>query len=155
MKQENMINSNEVNNYADIMINRISIMIEDMMKKVTYLDSAIVDKVNSDGTVDVYFPPDNNKIFTRISNQTPYALSVGDSVEILLKNGSYSNCWVIAKHGEKGKVEENNNLAITQTGMNNLEGRVEELERVLNDISAEGAINCSYKDGTLEFYSIT
>ena len=150
MKQENMINSNEVNNYADIMINRISIMIEDMMKKVTHLDSAIVDKVNSDGTVDVYFPPDNNKIFTRISNQTPYALSVGDSVEILLKNGSYSNCWVIAKHGEKGKVEENNNLAITQTGMNNLEGRVEELERVLNDISAEGAINCS-----LEFYSIT
>ena len=64
MKQENMINSNEVNNYADIMIKRISIMIEDMMKKVTYLDSAIVDKVNSDGTVDVYFPPDNNKIFT-------------------------------------------------------------------------------------------
>ena len=55
--------------------------------------------INEDGTVDVYFPPDNSKIFTRISNQTPFQLQAGDGVELLLKDGSYSNCWIVAKHG--------------------------------------------------------
>lgn len=135
MQKENITSSNEINNYADIMINRISIMIEDMMKKVTHLDSAVVDRVNSDGTVDVYFPPDNSKIFTRISNQTSYNLVAGDSVEILLKNGSYSNCWIIAKHGENGKIENNDNdLTVTQM-LDDLKGRVEKLEQELKSNS--------------------
>ena len=39
------------------------------------------------------------KLFTRISNQSPFTLSPGDGVEIMLKNGSFDNCWIIAKHG--------------------------------------------------------
>lgn len=86
------------NSYADIMIERIQEMIAANNDKNIKIDSGIVESINSDGTVNVYFPPEDNKIFTKISNQTPYQLVVGDNVEILVKNGSYSNCWVIAKH---------------------------------------------------------
>ena len=33
------------------------------------VDSAVVDSVNTDGTINVYFPPNRDSIFTRISNQ--------------------------------------------------------------------------------------
>ena len=91
--------SKTINDCADIMIEKILDCLRGEMKKATYLDSAIVSSVNDDGTVNVYFPPDDAKIFTRISNQTPFTLAPGDSVELLLKNGSYSNCWIVAKHG--------------------------------------------------------
>lgn len=70
------------------------------------LASAIVNKVNEDGTVDVYFPPNEESIFTRITNQTCFKLSKGDSVEIMLKNGSFSNCWICAKHEIKSGYNE-------------------------------------------------
>lgn len=92
-----------INDCADVMIEKILNCFREEMKKSTYLDSAIVSSVNDDGTVNVYFPPDNAKIFTRISNQTPFHLVPGDSVELLLKNGSYSNCWIVAKHGSTFK----------------------------------------------------
>ena len=55
--------------------------------------------VNSDGTVDVILPREPETEFTRIQNQTPFKLKEGDSVEIMLKKGSFNNCWVMAKHG--------------------------------------------------------
>ena len=88
-----------INDCADSMIEKILDCLKSEMKQTTCLDTAIVSSVNEDGTVDVYFPPDNSKIFTRISNQTPFQLQAGDGVELLLKDGSYSNCWIVAKHG--------------------------------------------------------
>lgn len=88
-----------LNSCADDMIEKILDCLRDEMKKSTRIDTAIVSSVNEDGTINVYFPPDNSKIFTRISNQTPFKLQSGDGVELLLKDGSYSNCWIIAKHG--------------------------------------------------------
>jgi len=54
--------------------------------------------VNTDGTVDVIIPPNDTSVFTKITNQTPFTLNEGDSVELLLKSGNLNNCWVIAKH---------------------------------------------------------
>lgn len=86
------------NTYADIMLEKISQCVAQETKNLPSLSGAIVSSVNTDGTINVYFPPENNKIFTNISNQTPFSLEPGDSVELLLKDGSYNNCWIVAKH---------------------------------------------------------
>ncbi len=88
-----------INNYADVMLTRIKEVIDSETKSMIKLAGAIVESINADGTVNVYFPPDTDKIFTEISNQSPFILNVGDSVELLVKNNNYSNCWVVAKHG--------------------------------------------------------
>ena len=93
-----------INKYADTMLARISQCVAEETKKMPALSGAVVSSVNTDGTVNVYFPPDDNKIFTNISNQTPFTLQAGDSVELLLKDGSYNNCWVIAKHQDTNKA---------------------------------------------------
>ena len=90
---------NAINNCADNMLNKIIQCVKEEMKTSVIVDSAIVSSVNDDGTVNVYFPPDKTNIFTKISNQTPFTLQSGDGVELLLKDGSFSNCWIIAKHG--------------------------------------------------------
>lgn len=87
-----------INDNASQMIKFINSIIDDKLKNIVRVDSAIVKRVSEDGTADIYFPPENNVEFTSVSNQTPFALSPGDSVEVLIKNGSYSNCWIIAKH---------------------------------------------------------
>ena len=86
--------------YADLMLDRIDTCISDKISKsVTRLASAIVTKVNSDGSVNIRLPSEDNTEFTKIQNQCPYELKIGDAVEITLKNGSFNNCWVSAKHG--------------------------------------------------------
>ena len=86
--------------YADLMLDRIDTCISDKISKsVTRLASAIVTKVNSDGSVNIRLPSEDNSEFTKIQNQCPYELKVGDAVELTLKNGSFNNCWVSAKHG--------------------------------------------------------
>lgn len=82
---------------ADRMLNIINTCIENALKSVTSLSGAIVTGINTDGTVNVRIPP-NDKIFTNIPNQTPFELVPGDCVELMLKNGSFNNCWIIAKH---------------------------------------------------------
>ena len=89
----------DTNKSADLMINRIQKIITDELKKQSVYSGAIVSSVNPDNTVDVYIPPNNRVVFTHISNQTAFPLAVGDSVELVLKDGSYSNCWIAAKHG--------------------------------------------------------
>ena len=91
-------NTNNINNSASQLIKSINTVIDDKLKTVLRLDSAIVKRVGNNGTVDIYFPPENNIEFTSISNQTPFTLYPGDSVEVLIKDGSYSNCWIVAKH---------------------------------------------------------
>lgn len=91
-------NQTETNKYAETFLNRVDNCIDNKLKSQLQLRSAVVKRVNTDGTVDVCFPPDNDNLFTRIQNQSVYELSVGDSVEIMLKGGSFNNCWIIAKH---------------------------------------------------------
>jgi len=95
---------NSLNSSADKMLNEITSVINNAIKYTPRYSGAIVSRVNENGTVNVYFPPDNNTIFTNISNQTPFALKEGDSVEIVLKDGSYNNCWIVAKHSDTSDI---------------------------------------------------
>ena len=90
---------NNINKYAEDLLAKIDACIVERIKNTPQLVSAIVSKVNEDGTVNVYFPPNEKSVFTKIQNQSIYDLQVGDSVEIVLKDGTYSNCWILAKHG--------------------------------------------------------
>lgn len=70
--------------------------------------AAIVRKINDDGTVDCYLPPNEENLVTGILNKSGELLFVGDSVELETKNGSLTNCWVAIKHGTnvQGQAEE-------------------------------------------------
>ena len=61
--------------------------------------AAIVQKINEDGTIDVYLPAYDKNLVTHLLNKTGELLNVGDSVEIATKNGSLTNCWIALKHG--------------------------------------------------------
>lgn len=74
-------------------------------KGITKFVSAVVKTVNSDGSVDVYLPPDTEKIVSGVLNKTGERLSVGDSVELCTKNGKTSNAWVSVKHGTNFNVD--------------------------------------------------
>ena len=124
---------------ADRMLNIINTCIENALRSVTTLSGAIVTGINTDGTVNVKIPP-NDKIFTNIPNQTPFELAPGDCVELMLKNGSFNNCWIIAKHEATFKS--------TQTGTS------EEKDSVLvtNSISAEGGMDARVVGEVLEIF---
>lgn len=70
--------------------------------------AAVVQKINEDGTVDVYLPPNKENLVTGVLNKCGELLFVNDSVEIATKNGSLTNCWVAIKHGTvvQGQAEE-------------------------------------------------
>ena len=95
----------DITKYADVMLDVVRGIIKQEIEKLDLgtasscqLRSAVVSRINEDGTVNVYFPPNKNSEFTHISNQSIYELQVGDNVELILKDGSFSNCWVCAKH---------------------------------------------------------
>lgn len=91
-------NQTDVMKQADDFIARINECIEERIKGLPQFRSAVVSNINEDGTIDIYFPPDKDNQLTRIQNQSIYELNVGDSVEVVLKNGSFNNCWILAKH---------------------------------------------------------
>lgn len=98
MNEKNEFNDN-YDEYADEMLRRIVLCVKQEIKKTSpKIESAVVANVNSDGTVDVMLPREKESKFTRIQNQTPFELKEGDSVEIMLKTGSFNNCWITAKH---------------------------------------------------------
>ena len=90
----------DINQCADDMLNRIITTVKaEIRKDSPRIETAIVQNINQDGTVDVFLPSDPNSIFTRIQNQSIYQdLQIGDGIELLLKNGRFSNCWIIGKH---------------------------------------------------------
>lgn len=65
---------------------------------VKYIAAKVV-SVNSNGTVNVYIPPDNSNIVNGLANKTGESLVPGDSVELCAKNGSIKNSWIAVKHG--------------------------------------------------------
>ena len=87
-----------LNDLADKFIARIKKEVEVENRDAVKIDPAVVANVHSDGTVDIYFPPDNDEVLTHIQNQSIYSLEVGDGVEVLKPKGKLSNCWIIAKH---------------------------------------------------------
>ena len=99
-----MTNFNEL---SDNLLTQIKNYIDYEINQGVRLDSAIVSKVHTDGTVDIYFPPDKNKIFTKVQNQSIYQnLQPGDGVKVIYENGSESSCWIIGKH-KGGKIGQN------------------------------------------------
>jgi len=144
-----------VNSSADKMLAGIETVIKNFLKTTPKFSGAIVDRVNENGTVNIFFPPDSNTIFTNISNQTPFTLAAGDSVEVTLKNGSYSNCWISAKHGmtniaatqverdtgistdiEKILRGHTRDIASHTSSINSLQSRVSTLESKVNTLQS-------------------
>ena len=110
------------------MLIRINECFQDSIKGLPKIKSAVVSAVNDDGTVNVYFPPNDKKLFTRISNQGAFSLQAGDGVELMLKNGTFDNCWVIAKHGV--------NRADMNTIKNN---KVSSIENIKNQVNIDSS----------------
>ena len=87
-------------------------VIEDIVKTelkkngITTYVSAIVQNINDNGTIDVYFPPNKKDIATGLLNKSGEELLIGDCVEIATKNGNLSNSWVSLKHGTTYSVNE-------------------------------------------------
>lgn len=59
--------------------------------------TCIVESVNSNGTLDVYIPPDNTVIFPNIVNESKYVFKRGDSAVLYLIGGNVNNSFVAAK----------------------------------------------------------
>lgn len=82
-------------------LKQISKIIDHKLEKLTTVESAIVDQVNLDGTVNLHIPPDST-MFTNIQNQSIYQdLQVGDCVKVLKQNNKASNMWIIGGHDLK------------------------------------------------------
>lgn len=82
-------------------LKQISKIIDHKLEKLTTVESAIVDQVNTDGSVNLHIPPDNT-IFTGVQNQSIYQnLKAGDYVKVLKQNNKASNMWIIGGHNLK------------------------------------------------------
>ena len=82
-------------------LKQISKIIDHKLEKLTTVESAIVDQVNIDGSVNLHIPPDST-IFTGIQNQSIYQnLKVGDCVKVLKQHNKASNMWIIGGHNLK------------------------------------------------------
>ena len=82
-------------------LKQISKIIDHKLEKLTTVESAIVDQVNIDGSVNLHIPPDST-IFTVVQNQSIYQnLKVGDCVKVLKQNNKASNMWIIGGHNLK------------------------------------------------------
>ena len=99
-RKNNIQSDYTMDDLADSLLSRILACVDQKAQSNDITKGAIVTRVNEDGTVNVKLPADEEgHEFTKISNQSVYELYVGDSVELYLKGGRYSNCWIIAKHG--------------------------------------------------------
>lgn len=108
--------NNNIDNYADLMLNKLVGIIDTKLKNVPRLKTAIVFSVNENKTVNVTLPGDGEKVYTNIQNQSIYQnLIPGDIVKLLLEDGSFSNCWIIARYPRQGGNETDvvsNNIGI-------------------------------------------
>lgn len=89
------------NSLVNKFLKQISKIIDHKLEKLTTVESAIVDQVNIDGSVNLHIPPDST-IFTGVQNQSIYQnLKVGDCVKVLKQNNKASNMWIIGGHNLK------------------------------------------------------
>ena len=97
-KRRSKYSQTDLNKMAERLISEVQTWIKDGTKNFPRYVSATVSKVYEDGTVDIYLPGSKDEKFTRIQNQSVFDLKEGDDVEVILKNGSFSNCWIVACH---------------------------------------------------------
>ena len=97
-KRRSKYSQTDLNKMAERLISEVQTWIKDGTKNFPRYVSATVSKVYEDGTVDIYLPGSKDEKFTRIQNQSIFDLKEGDDVEVILKNGSFSNCWIVACH---------------------------------------------------------
>ena len=97
-KRRSKYSQTDLNKMADRLISEVQTWIKNGTKNFPRYVSATVSKVYEDGTVDIYLPGSKDEKFTRIQNQSVFDLKEGDDVEVILKNGSFSNCWIVACH---------------------------------------------------------
>ena len=92
-------------------LKQISKIIDHKLEKLTTVESAIVDQVNIDGSVNLHIPPDST-IFTGVQNQSIYQnLKVGDCVKVLKQNNKASNMWIIGGHNlKRDNIETKKNI---------------------------------------------
>lgn len=105
------LNKNEIAELKSI----IDAMSQNNLKNagITKYISAIVYEVNSNGTCNLYIPPDTKNIVTSVPNKSGESLNIGDSVEICTKNGKMNNAWIAVKHGNSSGTPTYDNLNIT------------------------------------------
>lgn len=98
-----MNNNMDINAMADLFLKQIENYFNNKFSNFPSYKPAEISKVNSDGTVDVFFPPDKDKLFTKIQNQSIYNdLKPGDQVYLCYPQGNPSSCWVSTKINKKG-----------------------------------------------------
>ena len=87
--------SEKYDKYAKQFLTNIKDCIQDETKNFTTIKSAIIHRVNEDGTVNIEFAEDGG-IWNNITNQSIYQnLKKGDQVKIIQQNGILKNCWII------------------------------------------------------------
>lgn len=104
-------------NNEDIIKNlfkQINKLIDYKLNKTTQIKSAIVQNINTNGTVDIVVPPDHT-VYHNIQNQSIYQnLNVGDHVKIIKENNSLSNMWIIGGFGLQQKNIESIDYIVEQ-----------------------------------------
>lgn len=63
---------------------------------------AVVEGLNSDGTLNLYIPPDRETVFNNIINESKFVFREGDSAVLYAIKGELSNAFVVAKYNARG-----------------------------------------------------
>lgn len=85
--------SNTAKGFVDV----VKQIFNDEFSKKDKTLTCIVDEVNSDGTLDVYIPPDSTTIKRSVVNESKFAFKRGDAAVLYVIEGNVSNAFVVAK----------------------------------------------------------
>lgn len=85
--------SNTAKGFVDV----VKQIFNDEIAKKDKTLTCIVDEVNSDGTLDVYIPPDSTTIKRGVVNESKFAFKRGDAAVLYVIEGNVSNAFVVAK----------------------------------------------------------
>ena len=82
-------------NLVQRFIAQVNQMIDYRLKEMTKIESAVVESVNDNGTVNIFIPP-NSTVYHNIQNQSIFQnLRPGDCVKVIKEKNDLSNMWVI------------------------------------------------------------
>lgn len=147
------------NSLVNKFLKQINKIIDYKLNKLTTVESAIVDQVNTDGSVNLHIPPDST-IFTGIQNQSIYKnLQVGDCVKVLKQSNKASNMWIIGGHNLKrdNSIEDLSNhvVSIKKT----IEGISSDMSNIADyiveqNMNPDGWSYTKYASGKCELYRV-
>lgn len=82
-------------NLVQRFIAQVNQMIDYRLKEMTKIESAVVESVNDNGTVNIFIPP-NSTVYHNIQNQSIFQnLKPGDCVKVMKEKNDLSNMWII------------------------------------------------------------